>query len=92
MSNKKIDAVSVTKLQQPTQEEPFMTPNTALSAALVCAGHELKDLDQQSGVFVFHRTGDIDKDINAYWQDTLTVPAHSYYHTIESLLEMFDGE
>ncbi|MFA6414845.1 MAG: hypothetical protein WC217_01545 [Candidatus Paceibacterota bacterium] len=85
--SKKINAVSVTKLQQTTQEEPFMTPNIGLSAALVCAGHKIKDLDPQNGVFVFHHTNDLDRDVNAYWQDTLTVPAHSYCHTMENLME-----
>ena len=73
---------------QAASEETFSTYDLGCSAALVCVGNELKGLDRQDSrkaSFVFYRTSDIDKQANAYWQDTLMVPARAYFDTIKML-------
>jgi|GEM_PF-743336 len=69
-------------------EETYETHDLGCCAALLCVGHELNRLDRQDSrkaMFVLRRTDDIDKHANAYWQDTLMVPARMYFDTIKML-------
>lgn len=60
--------------------EQFITYDIGLASALVTLGYTLWDVDKSNpkkSQFIFRRDEHIDKMINQYWDDKLTLPARS---------------
>lgn len=58
----------------------FITYDLGLASALVSLGYNLLDVDKSSykkSKFVFKRDEHIEKMVNDYWDDILTLPARS---------------
>lgn len=68
--------------------EQFITYDIGLAAALVTLGYALWDVDKSNpkkSQFIFKRDGHIDKMINQYWDDKLTIPVRSFYDNLKML-------
>ncbi len=69
-------------------KEQFITFDIGLASALVTLGYSLGDIDKSNpkkAKFVFFRDEHIDKMINQYWDDKLTLPVRSFYDSLKML-------
>ena len=69
------------KIAEPTEPNvQFITYDIGLAAALVTLGYSLWDVDKtnyKKSQFIFKRDEHIDKMLNDYWDNKLTLPARS---------------
>ena len=68
--------------------EQFITYDIGLAATLVTLGYTLIDVDRtnpRKSQFIFRRDEHIDKMVNKYWDNTLTVPARSIVDNLKML-------
>ena len=68
--------------------EEFITYDIGLAAALVTLGYALWDIDKSNpkkSQFIFKRDEHIDKMVNQYWDDKLTLPARSLLDNLKML-------
>lgn len=68
----------ITEPKEPSVQ--FITYDIGLAASLVTLGYTLWDVDKtnlKKSQFIFNRDEHIDKMINNYWDDKLTLPARS---------------
>ena len=66
----------------------WTTYDLGCSAALVCAGFELLNLDKvnpRKALFVFRKQDGIEDVVDAYWSDRLEVKARAYFDTVKML-------
>jgi len=66
----------------------FLTYDLGLAAALVALGYSLYDIDRlepKKCQFIFNRDEHIDKMVNDYWDDKLTLPIRSFYDSLKML-------
>jgi hypothetical protein len=66
----------------------FLTFDIGLAAALVTLGYSLYKVDkiaEKKSQFVFNRDEHIDKKVEEYWEDTLTLPVRSFYDNLKML-------
>lgn len=69
-------------------KEQFITYDIGLASALVTLGYTLVDVDKtnpRKSQFIFHRDEQIDKIVNKYWDNTLTLPARSLIDNLKML-------
>lgn len=60
----------------------FLTYDLGLAAALATLGYSLisiNRIEEKRSQFIFQRDEHIDKMIDDYWEDKLTLPIRSYY-------------
>lgn len=58
----------------------FITYDLGLASVLITLGYTLWDIDKtnpQKSQFIFSRDEHLDKMVNQYWDNTLTLPARS---------------
>lgn len=68
--------------------EYYDTSDMALAAALLCGGCKLEALDRSNSrraLFIFEHTKDLDKILNDYWQDSVTVNPRTYFDWVKHL-------
>jgi hypothetical protein len=68
--------------------EQFITFDIGLAAALVTLGYTLFDVDKtnpKKSQFIFKRDEQIDKMVNKYWDNTLTLHARSLVDNLKML-------
>ena len=68
--------------------EFLKTFDLGASAALVCAGFELVDIDKtnrRKALFIFQRADGIEDVIDQYWSDRLDGKLRKYFDTVKSL-------
>lgn len=66
----------------------FITYDIGLAAALIALGYTLYKLDKiepKKSQFIFNRDEQIDKMVNDYWDDKLTLPVRSFYDSLKML-------
>jgi hypothetical protein len=66
----------------------FLTYDIGLAAALVSLGYSLYDIErieEKKCQFIFDRDEQIDKMVNDYWDDKLTLPVRSFYDSLKML-------
>lgn len=73
-----------------TSEPPevFTNYDLGVSAALLCAGYELLEVDKtnpRKALFIFRKDGDIEDTANAYFADRLEVRARSFFDHLKAL-------
>lgn len=69
-------------------KEQVTTDNLFLAASLVAAGFQLRNLGglpPHKAQFVFTRNASLAKTVEAYWNDTLKLPARSVLQAQKSL-------
>jgi len=69
-------------------EQTLKTFDLGASAALICSGFELLDVDKtnrRKALFVFRRNDGIEDLVDRYWSDRLVVKARAYFDTIKML-------
>ncbi len=68
--------------------EQFITYDIGLASALITLGYTLWDVDKSNpkkSQFIFRRDEHIEKMINQYWDDKLTLPARSLIDNLKML-------
>ncbi len=63
-----------------TQKDKFLTFDLGLASALATLGYELWEIDKtnpRKAKFVFRQDKDIEKAVNDYWNNNLSVNARS---------------
>jgi len=71
-----------------SQDAKFLTYDLGLAAALTTLGYSLYDIDRvepKKSQFIFNRDEHIDKMVNDYWDDKLTLPVRSFYDSLKML-------
>jgi len=66
----------------------FITYDIGLAAALITLGYALYKVDKiepKKSQFIFNRDEHIDKMVNDYWDDKLTLPVRSFYDSLKML-------
>jgi len=66
----------------------FLTYDIGLAAALITLGYTLYKVDkieQKKSQFIFNRDEQIDKMVNDYWDNKLTLPVRSFYDSLKML-------
>lgn len=66
----------------------FLTYDIGLAAALITLGYSLYKVDkiaEKKSQFIFTRDEHIDKMVNDYWDDKLTLPVRSFYDSLKML-------
>lgn len=76
------------QIKQSTIDIRFLTYDIGLAAALITLGYTLHKVDkteQKKSQFIFNRDEQIDKMVNDYWDDKLTLPVRSFYDSLKML-------
>ena len=66
----------------------FLTYDIGLAAALISLGYSLFKVDkiaEKKSQFIFNRDEHIDKKVDEYWDDKLTLPVRSFYDNLKML-------
>lgn len=66
----------------------FLTYDLGLAAALITLGYSLHKVDkigEKKSQFIFNRDEHIDKKVDEYWDDKLTLPVRSFYDNLKML-------
>ncbi len=66
----------------------FLTYDLGLAAALITIGYNLYKVDkmaEKKSQFVFNRDEHIDKKVEEYWDNKLTLPVRSFYDNLKML-------
>lgn len=76
------------QIKQSTIEIRFLTYDIGLAAALITLGYTLHKVDkteQKKSQFIFNRDEHIDRMVNDYWDNKLTLPVRSFYDSLKML-------
>lgn len=71
-----------------SDSDVLKTFDLGASAALVCAGFELMEVDKRNprkALFIFQRADGIEDVVDQYWSDRLETKARAYFDTIKML-------
>lgn len=79
----------MTQQQDTTNDAKVLkTFDLGASAALVCAGFELVDVDKRNprkALFIFQRADGIEDVVDKYWSNRLETKARAFFDTIKML-------
>lgn len=76
------------QIKQTSPDVKFLTYDIGLAAALITLGytlHKVDKIEQKKSQFIFNRDEHIDKMVNDYWDNKLTLPARSFYDSLKML-------
>lgn len=73
--------------------ETFSSTDLALSSALLCVGHRILRIDKDSpkSSFIFDRTGELERDVDIYWDGKLQVEAKRYFSCLKEIKSRLYG-